>query len=224
MFRTLIAAAVGLVSSATLLSATTFTDRDAFLLATGDATNHTAPSIARSNRAPATYANGLTVSSLNSANFASATSFGASENGITGAILISGVENLNFDFSAVRFGFGLNVFEPTTPGSNINACNTSVCVESTFTFTFKNGGSTVGTETFQPVNDQVTFFGVLLGSAFDRIEMRETIAGTNQSPANDNEFFGGFVSTNAPTPVPLPAPALLLIGGLAGLGLMRRKS
>ena len=145
---------------------------------------------------------------------ASASSFGGSDLGITNAILISGVEHLNFQFDSLRFGFGLDIFESTLANS-INGCGTPTCPDSTFTFTFKNGGTVVGSETFNPVDDTVSFFGTLYTSAFNRVEMRET------SGSNDNERFGGFVSTIAPVPVPPAMPLLLL--GLGAVGLVGRR-
>lgn len=208
-----IAAALSLsVASAT--QAATFTDETAFLAASGDATPHTTGTIPRGTTSRS-FTDGLTVSTLGP-EMASASVFGGSNQGIDNAILISGNEDLNFAFGQTRFGFGLEIYEAASDTS-INGCGVAVCVESTFTFTFINGSTVVGTESFAPANDVVTFFGATFAGGFDRVKMRET------SGSNDNERFGGFVSTAAPAPVPLPASALLLLAGVAGLGAMRRR-
>lgn len=204
--------AVAALCMSTSAMAATFTDRAAFLAASGTASDHTTGNIPRGTTSRA-FSNGLTVSTLGP-EMASASSFGASDLGIANAILISGVEHLNFQFDTLRFGFGLDIFESTLAGT-INGCGTAVCSDSTFTFTFKNGGAVVGSETFNPINDTVAFFGALYANPFDRVEMRET------SGTNDNERFGGFVSTMAPVPVPAALPLLLL--GLGAVGFVGRR-
>lgn len=221
MRRYLALAAAAVLSATTMAQGATFTDRADFLAAAGASADHSFPTAVPRGTAAAGFSNGLTVGTLGP-EMASSSVFGAVDHGISGALLISGVENLNFFFSETRFGFGLNIFEPTSGG--INGCNTATCEESTFTFTFLNGSTVVGTETFSPANDVKTFFGTLLNTGFDKVEMRETIAGSSQVAANDNEFFGGFVSAAAPAPVPLPASVFLLLAGVAGLGALRRKA
>jgi len=213
MLKTVIVTASILITAiGSAASSATFTDKAAFLAASGSSTNHTGGVTPQDTRSE-TYSGGLTISALGPL-LVSASQLPAGDNGIPNALLVSGVENLNFDFSAQRFGFGLNIFEPTN--RDISGCNTS-CEDSVFTFTFKNAGTIVGSETFAPKDDVVEFFGVVLTSGVDRVEMREFTG------KNDNEFFGGFVSTDALAPVPLPASAVFLLGGLAGLRVMRRR-
>lgn len=195
---------------------TTFSDRALFLASAGVATNHT--SAPYNFTASRTYSSGLEVGEV-SGTFVSASVFGADNRGIADALLINDTENLNFDFGSERFGFGLDIFEATAnSASGKFGCGVATCVESTFTFTFKNGGTVVGTETISPANETVVFFGVTSDLAFNRVEMRETVG------SNDNERFGGFVSTDATAPVPLPASVLLLLAGLGGLAATRRKA
>lgn len=196
---------------------TSYSDRTTFLSAAGSATDHsTAPFNFTGSRA---YSNGLTVNEV-SGTFGSTSVTGFADLGISDAIVLNGVESLDFNFSEQRFGFGLDIVESTTPfsASRSAGCGVATCVESTFTFTFLNGGSVVGSEVISPANDTVVFFGVTSDLGFDKVEMRETTG------SNDDERFGGFVSTAAPAPVPLPASALLLLAGVGGLAALRRKA
>ena len=115
--------------------------------------------------------------------------------------------------------FGMDLQEPTSTAI-LNGCNFA-CTESTFEATIFSGATNLGSVSFEPANDTLSFFGISSQIAFDKIEIRE-IVGTA-----DNEFFGNFVtsSTALATPIPLPAGLPLLLAGLGGFGLLaRRKS
>lgn len=216
--KTLAISLIGCLCAISATAATTtYSDRATFLAASGDATDHTtAPFNFTGSRA---YSNGLTVNEV-SGTFGSTSVIAFADLGISDAIVVNDVESLDFNFSEQRFGFGLDIVESTTPfsASRTDGCGVTTCVESTFTFTFLNGGSVVGSEVISPANDTVVFFGVTSDLGFDKVEMRETTG------SNDDERFGGFVSTAAPAPVPLPASALLLLAGVGGLAAMRRKA
>ena len=65
----------------------------------------------------------------------------------------------------------------------------------------------------------VSFVGVWSDTAFNRVEIRETVGGL------DDDYFGEFFS--GATPIPEPSTFLLLVAGIlgvSGIGYWRRKS
>ena len=125
----------------------------------------------------------------------------------------------NFDavvtFASAVYGFGMDVYEPQASTLIFNGCN-ATCVESTFEITFLSMGSILDTITFEPDNEILDFIGYSNATAFDRIEIRETVGGI------DNEMFGNFVTSTSPvSPVPLPAGLPLLVVALGAFGLAR---
>jgi len=128
------------IGTAAQAATTAYTDFDAFQAATGDLTSHTRAAYGLTTSAVAN-SDGLTISQPSGASIASTSIFTSTTNGISDAMLIRGFEDLDFDFAAERFGFGLSLFEPTI--TNINGCNTS-CVESSFIFSLYDGTTFVG--------------------------------------------------------------------------------
>jgi hypothetical protein len=131
-------------------------------------------------------------------------------------IAISGVEN----FSSVLAGGGLmsalsfDIYEPTTT-QLLEGCNTT-CVDSIFQVEFFKGATLIASFAgLAPADDAITNYSFGPLAAFDKFVITET------QGSNDNEFFANFSATLAP--VPLPAGLPLLIGGLGGLVLLRRK-
>jgi hypothetical protein len=121
-------------------------------------------------------------------------------------IAISDVENLNADLAASVFALGFDFAEPE------NDPNRGVApfVDSTFLVTLLQGLIPVGTFTFNEPNDSAAFVGVWSDMSFDRVEIRESVGGT------ENEFFGQFyTSTRALGAV--PEPTTCLIWGMLGL-------
>ena len=69
---------------------------------------------------------------------------------------VSGVENIDFNFTKPIKSFGVDMYESTNAGAEF--CN-STCAQSTFTFTAYLNGVQVGTsQTFSPADNQVVFF------------------------------------------------------------------
>ena len=126
---------------------------------------------------------------------------------------ISGVENFNVNITvpSLVFGFGMNVHEPIAFNGKLDGCNIAPnpCLQSTFQVKLFDGVTAIDTVTFSPPDDVLAFFGVTSTSYFNRLEIREIVG------SNDNEFFGGFVTTASP--VPLPAAAWLFGSALLGL-------
>ncbi|MEL7470356.1 MAG: hypothetical protein AAFN27_18020 [Pseudomonadota bacterium] len=189
-------------------ASTTFSDRDAFLNAGGEATNHTTPAIAK-RTSPAAISDGLTITPTSSNFF----SIANSPSGIPNALVFSdrSGENFNAILDEAVFGFGFDVFEPVTA----SLCNTATCIASTFQVSLFNGSNLVGSTSFTPLpsDTETTFFGIISTAQFDLLAVRET-TGTN-----DNESFGNFTSVSA---VPLPAPFALLLAGVGALISLRR--
>lgn len=133
-------------------------------------------------------------------------------------LAISGIEDLDIIPSGPIFAVGLPFVEPSESGNTSDTCNTTPCVDSTFTVTLKSGNVTVGSFTFNAPNDVAAFVGVSSTIAFNLVEIRET-TGTN-----DNEYFGPvFTSSRAVIAVAEPVPLALLGMGLLGLGIIGRR-
>ncbi len=121
---------------------------------------------------------------------------------------ISDIENLNIDLLNPVNAFGFEFVEPEFD-PNVN----QVFVDSTFEVTLFGGGSFVESFIFNAENDIAAFVGVSSDVAFNRVEIREIIGGT------ENEFFGQFYTS----PVPVPAAVWFFATGLLGLFSLTRK-
>jgi hypothetical protein len=113
------------------------------------------------------------------------------------SIAIDGVENLNAALASPVFAYGFDFVEPSN---------------STFTVTLQNSGATVGSFTFNAPKDVAAFVGVQSSSAFNRVEIRETIGGIS------NEFFGQVYT--ATTLVQNPEPSTVLLMGMGSGALL----
>lgn len=134
------------------------------------------------------------------------------------ALAISGDESFNVDFAAPVASFGFQVHEPSATTNPPDATNTGTFIDSVFDVTVLNGASVVGTASFAPDNDVLTYFGLASTSFFDRVEIVET-TGTN-----DNEYFGAFATGTAPVPLPAGLPLLAGALGAAAVASRRRKT
>lgn len=129
------------------------------------------------------------------------------------AIAISGPENMNVSINTdLSTAFGFYFHEPNQSTTLTDGCN-ATCVESTFTISFSLSGSTVGSLSFTPDNEQLIFMGIVLDEAFDTVSFNETVGGI------DNEFFGEMYISK----VPEPGTLTLLFSGIAGLLFSRHK-
>ena len=128
------------------------------------------------------------------------------------AIAISGPENLDVALdTGLASAFGFYFHEPGSSTAQLDGCNTT-CAVSAFEIDFYRGGMLLGTQAFDPADDQLIFFGIILDEAFDEVRFRETVG------THDNEFYGEMYVKRVPEPA-----ALLLTGlGLLALGATRR--
>lgn len=130
---------------------------------------------------------------------------------------ISGVESFSGTLAsgADMISLSFEIYEPTSSALN-EGCNTT-CVDSGFTLALFDDGSEVFSANFFPTDntEQLVDFAGIPGLVFDTFVITE-FQGTN-----DNEFFANFTAGLAP--IPLPAPALLLLAGLGGLGMIRKR-
>jgi len=125
---------------------------------------------------------------------------------------ISGTEDLQIDINVNSTAFRFFLVEPTTNTGQIDACNFT-CVQSTFMIEAFRGGASVGSESFDPIDDFANFVGIFDAAGIDRVLITETTGNA------DNEFFGSFAIATIPVPASLP----LILGGFAVLGMVGRR-
>jgi hypothetical protein len=82
---------------------------------------------------------------------------------------VNDVESVDVTLPGPATAFGIRIQDGFAVGA-INAAG----IDSTFTFTFKNGTTVAGNLTVNPPNDQAFFVGATASSPFDRVEIRET--------------------------------------------------
>jgi hypothetical protein len=132
-------------------------------------------------------------------------------------ISINAFEDLDAAFSTSVRAFGFDFHEPEfDPGLG------DTFQDSTFTVTLLMNAVAVDSFTFNAPNDVAAFVGASSSSAFNNVQIRETIGGV------ENEFFGQFYTAQTLVPqgaVPEPAAwSLMLLGfGLVGAALRRRE-
>jgi len=210
-----VALCAGLLSAAADAAIMTFTNRAAFLAATGASSIGAIPAtiagsgftlgpLTFTNHAPSTMTSGVNWSTLISEPF---------------DLAVSNIESFNIAASGPLFAFGFDFHEPTLstpPGPAFpDTCNTA-CVDSTFRITLFNGAIVVDSFDFNADDDVLAFIGVSSTLSFDRIEIRETVG------TSDNEFFGNFLVGRVQL-VPEPATLVLVGVGLLGLAATRRR-
>lgn len=147
-------------------------------------------------------------------------------------IAISGAENLRVTINLANTinAFGFDIHEPSQirdsqHNTAIDTTNTSIAHDSTFTVELFNSGVSLGSSSFNPVDDILAFFGLISSSGFDRVDITENLSSviTGGIDANhDNEFYGQFYG--AVTSVPEPSTLALLSIGLLGTGRRLRRS
>jgi len=115
---------------------------------------------------------------------------------------LSGDENFNVSFSSLQNVFAFNYEDDS--------------VASTFTLTFFNGATNVGSSSFVTSSfDTTEFIGFISDAEFDLVQVRE-----NDGGFNSNEYFQFYTAT---VKVSEPAPLAIMALGLMMLGL-RAKS
>lgn len=120
---------------------------------------------------------------------------------------INGKEQFEVTFDNPIHSFGFDIVE-VEKDPNLNGS----FVDSTFILNFYKLGSLVGTHSFNPPNDTVSFVGVSLSTAFDQVELIESVG------AEGNEFFGAFYSGKAaPAGVPDSGSSLAMLGSFCGI-------
>ncbi len=142
-------------------------------------------------------------------------------------IAISGSENMDIsiNLSSSVLSFGFDFHEPTNINQKIDGTNTPYSHESLFTLELFSGASLIGSTFFDPLSDQLEFFGFTSDIGFDQVRITESLAGQvyqgGLDISNDNEFFGEFYA--GASTVPEPSILALMGFGIIGLGLSRRK-
>jgi hypothetical protein len=133
-----------------------------------------------------------------------------------GAGDVGGTNNdgINAQFAAPVFSAGFRFHEPGSSTAIIDGCNTT-CVNSQWSLRLMSGATLVAAVPWTFPKDQATFVGVWSDTAFNRLEIRETVG------SDDNEFYGQFY-TGLAAAVPEPGSAGLMFLGAATL-LLRGK-
>ncbi len=199
--------AIGILGGSVQAATVTYSDKAAFLAATG-ATGAGLPSLN-----PGAVGTSYTLGDLtfNAANTMFIQEWSARLAG--SELAISGFEDLNVSISSPieLLAFGFDFVEPQFD-PNVNA----PFVDSTFSVTLLSGNVTVGSIEFNAPNDQAYFVGIRSTVPFNRVEIRE-IAGNNE-----NEFYGDFYTAA----VPLPSAAwagMALMGVIGSVRALRRR-
>jgi hypothetical protein len=126
--------------------------------------------------------------------------------GDVGGVINDGV---NAQFAAPVFSAGFAFHEPGSSTAIIDGCNTT-CINSQWSLRLMSGATLVAAVPWTFPKDQATFVGVWSDTAFNRLEIRETVG------TDDNEFYGQFY-TGLAAAVPEPGSAALMALGVAGL-------
>lgn len=141
--------------------------------------------------------------------------------------VVSGPDHIDITFPNDILAFGLRMqdaFDITWvgPSPGIGGVS-SVCPksDSSFTMTFKKGGTEIDSILFDPPIDEFFFVGVITSEPFDIIEIREVGAeiGVLEASHCEDDFWGDmFASTDIPekliggTLIPIDSTSLLLAG------------
>ncbi len=144
-------------------------------------------------------------------------------------LAVNGDENFDIIAAGLVFAMGFDAHEPTASAQQLTVSTDTcgilgACSDSSFTITFLNGATVVGSQSINFPDNVLAFFGVWSDQAFDRFQVRDTTA------TIDNEFFGEVYTSQRklvielpPTnDVPEPITLSLFGAGLAGIGLARR--
>ena len=118
---------------------------------------------------------------------------------------LDGDENFDIIFDAPQSAFAMDYLDPG--------------IVSTFTLTFFNGATDLGSTSFitDPSGDTVRFIGFISSSNFNKVTVRE-----DDGNSNSDEFFQFYKATSASA---VPEPTSIAMWGLGALGLVlaRRK-
>jgi hypothetical protein len=110
--------------------------------------------------------------------------------------VLNGDENFDLIFSSSQTAFAMDYLDAS--------------IASTFTLTFFDGVTNVGSTSFTTSSfGTVEFIGFVSTVAFNRVEVRE-----NDGASNSDEFFQFYT-----TAISVPAPGALLIFGIGAVGL-----
>jgi len=217
-FKLSCALAIATLAPAAQAGVVTFTDESAFLAATGATAQPAIPDTGSQGTTATLGDLTLTTGPGATVLIFGPFGFGGSEWStlIPGNdFAISDDESFNVDFAAPVASFGFQVHEPSATGTPPDTTNTGAFIDSVYDVTVRSGGRVIGTASFAPDNDVLTYFGVWGDTLFDRVEIVETTGGI------ENEYFGAFATGT--TPVPLPAGLPLLAGALGLAAVMSRR-
>jgi hypothetical protein len=210
---------MALAAQPALATETVYTDRNAFLAATGSTSATGALPTGGGG-----YYSTLTVGSVtfkapsfvveNWSTLLPGTELVVSDGaGSVGGIYNDGIDAL---FASPVHSAGFDFHEPTA-SSLIDGCNLAHCVNSSFELQLYNGSTAVAVLAWTPPKNQATFWGVSSSVAFNRLLVRETVG------SDDNEFYGQFY-TGSTAPVPEPSSWMLWAAGVAALGALSRSN